>query len=58
MTWTVIDQGTRDTRVGDWTDGVWLSPFNSMDPNQSTFLGNYQHSGILALGTSYTGPSM
>ena len=55
VSWTVINQGTRDTRVGNWTDGVWLSPFPSIDRNQSIFLGNFQHSGILAEGASYSG---
>ncbi len=54
VTWTVINQGTRDTRTGDWKDGIWLSPFPSLDPLQSTRLGEYQHSGILAMGASYT----
>ncbi len=54
VTWTVINQGTRDTRVGNWEDGVYLSPFPSLDLNQSILLGDFQHSGILAMGASYT----
>ncbi len=55
VSWTVVNQGTRDTRSGNWRDGVWLSPFPSIDRNQSIFLGNFQHGGILAEGASYTG---
>ncbi len=55
VTWTVINQGTRDTRAGGWTDGVWLSTFPSIDRIQSIFLGDFQHIGILAAGASYSG---
>ena len=54
VTWTVVNQGTRDTRGGNWTDGIWLSPFPSLDVSQSILLADVSHSAVLAKGDSYT----
>jgi len=54
VTWTVTNQGTRNTRVSTWYDGVYLSSDPSLDPNQAFFLGEFPHSGILDIGSSYT----
>ena len=54
VTYTVINQGTRDTRVDKWYDGVYLSPDPSLDPNTSVYLGSYVRSDILDMGASYT----
>ena len=54
VTWTVTNQGTRNTRVSTWYDGVYLSPNPSLDPNQAIFLGEFIHFGALNIGSSYT----
>ena len=42
VTYTVINQGTRDTRVNNWMDEVYLSKDPSLDPTQAISLGSYQ----------------
>ena len=53
ITYTVTNQGTRDTRVGSWTDAIFLSQDPSLDI-YDTMLGTSGHGQILAAGASYT----
>ena len=54
VTYTVINQGTRDTRATSWTDVVYLSTDPSLDPRNAIVLGKFSRSGALAIGASYT----
>ncbi len=53
VTWTVTNQGTRDTRTNLWYDGIYLAPDPSLGP-QSIYLGSVASNQGLALGQSYT----
>ncbi len=53
VTWTVTNQGTRDTRTSYWIDRVYLSPDPSL-ANTDIELGEIAHQSILAAGDSYT----
>src|SRR5262249_2441418 len=53
VSWTVKNQGDRDTRTDGWEDGVFLS----RDPSASRAalpLGDFLHVGVLPAGQSYT----
>jgi hypothetical protein len=53
ITWTVTNQGNRDTRQKYWIDRVFLSPDPSLH-NDDTELGQLAHEDILKAGDSYT----
>ncbi|MEZ4961979.1 MAG: CARDB domain-containing protein [Saprospiraceae bacterium] len=55
--WTVVNQGQNPTRVGNWSDEIWISPEPIYDPNSmfTPSLGiNAFQDGILAAGQTYT----
>ena len=54
ISWTVLNQGSRDTRVKNWSDAVYLSLDRTLD-KQDLLLSNSGHEGMLTAGQSYTG---
>ncbi len=57
VTYTVTNEGNRATRVSSWTDGIYLSHDDSLDPND-TQLTAFGHNGVLQPGASYTATVM
>ena len=53
VTYTVTNQGTRDTRQAGWTDSLFLSNDATLDPGDY-YLGGADRSGVLAIGQTYT----
>jgi large repetitive protein len=54
ISWTVLNQGTRDTRATKWVDGIYLSLDRTLD-TQDLLLGVILQEGMLSAGQSYTG---
>ena len=52
VSYTVTNEGTRDTRVDAWNDGVFLSTDSSLD-SFDFFLGGHSRREVLAIGESY-----
>jgi large repetitive protein len=52
VTFTVTNEGTRETRTNRWFDRVFLSRDASLD-RFDTMIGQWQHDGILGIGESY-----
>ena len=53
MTYTVTNQGTRDTREAGWTDSLFLSNDATLDPGDY-YLGGANRNSVLAIGHAYT----
>ncbi|PNY36631.1 hypothetical protein C2E31_12350 [Rhodopirellula baltica] len=53
LTYTVANQGDRATRIGSWSDRVFISRDDSLD-NRDLQVGSTPHFGILEPGQSYT----
>ena len=53
VTFTVTNQGTRDTREQTWVDRVFLSQDPSLDRND-LLLGEFRRTASCAIGESYT----
>lgn len=54
ISWTVDNTGEGITNAANWTDGVFLSRDQFLDPSSDIFLGQRQHSGLLGPGESYS----
>ncbi len=54
VTYTVTNEGTRDTREKAWIDRIFLSKDPSLD-RFDLFLGEFKRTAALAIGDSYTG---
>lgn len=52
VTWSVANQGSGDTILNSWSDGVYLS--TSPDLSNPVLLGTFTHQGTLNAGGSYT----
>ena len=53
VTWTVTNSGNFSTTAGAWTDAVYISANQTLDPS-ATLLGTFGHTGDLVVGASYT----
>ncbi|NLF30106.1 MAG: cadherin-like domain-containing protein, partial [Planctomycetes bacterium] len=51
--WTVINDGASPTQGSTWTDRLYLSADNQLDPHADLLLGTVNHSGRLLPGQSY-----
>ncbi|MCE5334113.1 MAG: tandem-95 repeat protein [Desulfobacteraceae bacterium] len=54
VTWTVRNQGTGDTDVSEWRDGVFVSEDGALDLNTDLRIACIGHTGVLKPGESYT----
>ena len=50
--WSVSNLGNRATRVGSWTDNVFLSRDGTLGP-EDFLIGSFVHEGALAIGGAY-----
>lgn len=52
--WTVGNQGIGSTIQANWVDRIYLSPNPEFVEANSTLIGSYEHTGILASGENYS----
>lgn len=53
VSWTTTNEGGGSSIVGTWKDRIYFSEDEVFDENTANFLGDLQHTGVLASGTSY-----
>ena len=54
VSWTVKNDGTGPTAATSWTDEVFMSPTSTFDSSTAIPLGEFTHTGALAVGGTYT----
>ena len=54
INWMVTNIGTGPTVPGAWTDAVYLSRDQFLDPTADLYLGSVHHDGTLIAGASYS----
>ena len=54
VSWTVTNAGAGRSRATAWTDYVYLSETETLDPGSATRLASYEHSGELLAGEGYS----
>ncbi len=53
MTWSVENRGSADTRIGFWSDGVYLSLDEQLDPRTDFFINSVSRTNPLDPGEAY-----
>ncbi len=54
VNWAVANQGVGPTVLTKWTDRVYLSPTQTVDPGTALLIGSFDHIGALNSGENYT----